>query len=327
MDEKFAQRDCGTNARKSQLAGGLRKIYRPWVRVLRNPSTFPHLPEATPNLPAPAAAQFIYRRPRRGPWFQMGDAPGLEWNLVELTLDQLPEALDGARLVHIGDIHLRTRWMNALDEVIAKLNQNPPDLLLYSGDFVEDRRDHRPALPLLRKLLSSIHATFGAFATLGNHDGDLLLPHLTALNVHVITHHRIEVSLRGEKIELIGFPGPHRWDLDEAFLRSIPPKTAGMPRIILSHYPDLIRAAGAVGLAPDLFLAGHTHGGQVCLPGEIQLLHHDSLPGRLCKGVHDYRGTCLIVTRGLGFSTLPLRLFCPAEIIEIVLRKSPPKNA
>ncbi len=141
------------------------------------------------------------------------------------------------------------------------------------------------------------------------------------MGVQVIIHHRILVPARGETIELIGFPGPHRWDLDEAFLRNIPPKKTGIPRIIISHYPDLIRAARAAGLAPDLFFAGHTHGGQICLPGEIQILGHDSLPRRFRKGVHDYHGACLVVTRGVGFSTLPIRLFCPAEVVEVILKR------
>jgi predicted MPP superfamily phosphohydrolase len=90
---------------------------------------------------------------------------------------------------------------------------------------------------------------------------------------------------------------------------------------VLCHYPDLIRPAAAK-IAPDLYLAGHTHGGQICLPGERAILSHDSLPKSMCKGAHDYDGTCLIVSRGFGFSTLPLRVFCPAEVVEIELKKS-----
>jgi len=92
-----------------------------------------------------------------------------------------------------------------------------------------------------------------------------------------------------------------------------------VPRIVLCHYPDLIRPAAAT-IAPDLYLAGHTHGGQICLPGERAILSHDSLAKSMCKGAHGYEGTCLIVSRGFGFSTLPLRVFCPAEVVEIELR-------
>ena len=203
---------------------------------------------------------------------------------------------------------------------MAKVQANSPELLLFTGDLVDEKRDHIPALPLLRKFLAGVHGKYGSFATIGNHDGDLLAPLLGGMGVRLIMNDRVEVSVRGATIELIGFPGPERDDLDEEFVRSLPARRAGVPRIVVSHYPDLIRAASAAGVAPDLFLAGHTHGGQCCLPNETSIIKHDSLPRHLCKGAHNYNGTCLIVTRGMGFTTLPIRVFCPGETIEIVLR-------
>ncbi len=266
------------------------------------------------------AARFQYHRPRRGAWLQVFDVWGWEWNAIELNIPDLPAKMDGTRLLHLGDIHLRSRWPAALEGVIDRVNSDPPDLILFTGDFVEDKRDHGPALPALRRLIEPLQSKSGRFAILGNHDGDLLLPRLTALGVRVIVHQRLEVPVRGGTVELIGFPGLDRLDLSDAFLKSIPKRGPGVPRIILSHYPDLIRAADAAGLAPDLYLAGHTHGGQICLPDETPIMRHDSLPRRLCKGAHDYRGTCLVVTRGLGFTGIPVRAFCPGEATEIVLR-------
>jgi uncharacterized protein len=266
-------------------------------------------------------ASFRYSRPRKGPWLQLLEITDWEWNSLELVIPDLPAALEGVRIVHIGDLHLRPRWPKALENVIERLNADVPDVLICTGDFVDNRSDHRPALPVLRKFLSSVHSKFGTFGTTGNHDGDLVRPHLSALGVHVVLHERVEALVHGEPIELIGFPGMERSDLNETFVRSLPPKRAGVPRIIVSHYPDLIRAAVAANLNPDLFLAGHTHGGQVCLPNEAPIIRHDSLPVRFCKGAHDYQGTCLIVTRGMGFTTLPIRVFCPAEVIEIILKR------
>jgi predicted MPP superfamily phosphohydrolase len=76
-------------------------------------------------------------------------------------------------------------------------------------------------------------------------------------------------------------------------------------------------------MRPDLYLAGHTHGGQICLPNERALMSHDTFPKRMCKGAHDVEGTCLVVSRGFGFTTIPLRVFCPAEVVEIELRMKP----
>ena len=266
--------------------------------------------------PTPAA-RIHYTRPRRGPWLQLMDLAGYEWNRVDLALPDLPAALDGARILHLTDLHLRTRWPRQLDEVIAKVQADPPDLVLFTGDFVDDKRDHRPALPLVKKLIGGLRATSGMFAVLGNHDGDLLAPQLHRLGVRVIVHQRVDATVRGAPVELIGLPGPERYDLDERFLHAVPPKRRGVPRIVLCHYPDLVRATAP--LAPDLYLAGHTHGGQICLPNERALLTHDSLPRRLCKGAHDVNGTCLVVGRGFGFTTIPVRAFCAAELVEVRL--------
>jgi hypothetical protein len=123
-------------------------------------------------------------------------------------------------------------------------------------------------------------------------------------------------------IELIGLPGVDRRDLDRGFVDAVPPRGATPPgtlRIVLSHFPDHLRRTEV--LRPDLFLAGHTHGGQVCLPGMVPIIKHDSLPRPLTTGVHRVGPTWLVVTRGLGTTTLPLRVFCPPEVMEIVLKR------
>jgi predicted MPP superfamily phosphohydrolase len=245
------------------------------------------------------------------------DLAGYEWNVVELAIPALPAALHGARLLHLTDLHLRRRWPRQLDDVIARTQADPPELILFTGDFVEDKRDHRPALPLVKRFIDGLRSRFGCYAILGNHDGDLLAPRLHAMGVRVIVHQRVDALVNGAPIELIGLPGPERVDLDERFIAAQPPKRAGVPRVVLCHYPDLIRAARP--LAADLYLAGHTHGGQICLPNETAILTHDSLPRALCKGAHEVDGTCLIVARGMGFTTIPVRGFCPGEVVEVRL--------
>jgi predicted MPP superfamily phosphohydrolase len=263
------------------------------------------------------AASIRYTRPRRGPWLQLMDFEGYEWNVVELSIPALPPQLENVRILHVTDLHLRTRWPRQLDDVVARVQRDPPDLILFTGDFVDDKRDHGPAMPLVRRLIGGLRARFGMFAILGNHDGDLLAPKLHGLGVRVIAHQRVDVVVNGSPVELIGGPGPDRLDLDEHFLHAIPPKRLGVPRIVLCHYPDLVRATRR--LEPDLYLAGHTHGGQICLPNECAILTHDSLDRGLCKGAHDVDGTCLIVGRGFGFTTIPVRVFCPAEVVEVRL--------
>lgn len=263
---------------------------------------------------------FRYHRPRHGPWLQLGSVAGWEWNRVEVTIADLPPDLNGLRMVQISDLHLRSRWPRRLDEVIDRVNADPPGLILFTGDFVDDKYDHRAALPHVERLISRLLNDHGIFAIVGNHDMDLLAPHLARFGVQLMVHRRVEVPIGAARIELIGLPGPERGDFDNRFVDALPPRRAGAPRIVLSHYPDLLRNMISVGRSPDVYLAGHTHGGQICLPNEYPILRHDSFPRRLCKGAHEVGGTCLVVSRGFGFTTLPLRIFCPAEVIEIVLR-------
>ncbi len=127
------------------------------------------------------------------------------------------------------------------------------------------------------------------------------------------------VPVGNSNIELIGLGGLDRLDLDLAFIGSIEEKSPGNLRIILSHFPDLIRRC--LPLSPDIYLCGHSHGGQVCFPNRRPILRHDSLPHHLCTGIHRAYGTWMIANRGLGFSSFRIRVFCPAEVIEIRLAK------
>jgi len=275
--------------------------------------------EAIVAAPAKRTISVRYDRPRRGPWLQIDSLAGFEWNRVELGLSDLPEALAGIRIVHLTDLHLRQKWQAEHEELIRRLNERPPALILFTGDFVDDKHDHRPALPTVERLIRGLPKSSLRFATIGNHDGDLMPPRLASYGLPVIVHQRVEVSINGHPIELIGLPGPDRQDVSERFLHDLPPRRTGVPRIILCHYPDLIRAARR--LRPDLYLAGHTHGGQICLPNEFPMMTHDSLPRRLSKGAHDVGGTCLVVGRGFGFTTFPVRAWCPAEVIEVELKE------
>jgi uncharacterized protein len=270
---------------------------------------------ATLKEPGQDNSRIRYRPTPRGPAVQYRSLAGFEWNRVELTIPDLAPALEGVRLIHLSDLHLRRSFPAELDQVIERVNANPPAMVLFTGDLVDDKRDPRTALPAVERLIKSLKPTGGIFAVPGNHDGDLLTPRLNAWGVRVLLHERIEVPVNGAKIELIGLPGADRVDLDERFLHTLPPPSAGVPRVVLSHYPDLIRQTR--GLNVDLYLAGHTHGGQICLPNGWALMTHDTLPRRMCKGAHEVEGTCLIVNRGFGFTTIPLRVFCPAEVVEV----------
>jgi uncharacterized protein len=266
-------------------------------------------------------AEPTIRRDRTGPRLQILTAKGFEWVEAEIPIRDLPPELEGFRLLHISDLHIRKAWDPAYDEVIARVEANPPDFIAYTGDFVDNKSDsRRRAMPLVKRLVNSLKSRLGAAAILGNHDGDLLGPSLASLNLTLLDHRRLALRSGSATLEFIGIAGVDRKDFDAGFLRSLGRKEAGTVRVVLSHYPDLVRRTRF--LEADLFLAGHTHGGQVCLPGGIPIIRHDSLPAKLISGIHWVYDTWLVANPGLGFSGLPIRLFCPAQVIEIIFRKA-----
>jgi predicted MPP superfamily phosphohydrolase len=258
--------------------------------------------------------------PRRGPWLQVGSVQGFEWNQHSLAIEGLPGALAGLRIVHLSDAHLRPRWFSAYDELISRLRDDPPDLILSSGDFIDHHYNQRPTWPILERLVTQMPSRLGFYAITGNHDGDLLGPRLAGMGINLINRRYVKLQSHDAAIELIGLPGVKRYSFDPHFVAKIPPREIGVPRIVIGHFPDQIRLIAS--LQADALLTGHTHGGQICLPGGRALVRHDSLPRRMASGAHRVGDTTLIVNRGFGFTRWPIRIFCPAEIIELKLVRS-----
>jgi uncharacterized protein len=254
-----------------------------------------------------------------GPWFQLSDPVGFEWNAYELAIADLPAELEGFRILHLSDLHCRGGWKNAYDALINGVAANPPDLILFTGDFVEDKHNPAFGLTLARRLLTQLKFRLGMFGIRGNHDVYIGPTDLADTPMQLIEARSVIVGTGPQAIELIAVPGPWRHSMDDSFAGLMPPKVPGRPRIILSHVPDHIRLLRS--LSPDIFLAGHTHGGQVCLPGGVPILRHDSLPRKFGSGVHRMENAWLVVSRGFGFSSTPIRLFCPSEVAELRLTK------
>ena len=255
------------------------------------------------------------------PAIQFGDAAGFLWSRVDLAVPNLPEGLEGLKILHLADVHIRTRWMPSHDRLLREIGVEKPDLILMTGDLIEYRQWVSRSGPHVHRLASGLVAPLGCYTILGNHDGRRLGQYLAGTGVQLIDGDWRRLKHHGETIELIGLPGYAPESLTAGILAGYPPKHAGALRIVLSHYPDHVKKVGDVG--GEIFLAGHTHGGQVCLPGGVPIIRHSRLPRRLCSGVHRVGDAWLVVSRGFGFAgRLKLRLFCPAEVGLLTLRRA-----
>jgi uncharacterized protein len=274
---------------------------------------YTHSPEGAATSPASRDWNGI----RRFRWLRLGFSQAFDWNQIEISVPHLPPVLEGLRIVHLTDMHLRSRWQPSYDLLLGKLRQDPPDLILCTGDFVDDVFDSRSALPILQRFLTQLSSRLGVFGIVGNHDRDLLTARLQGWGVSFIAGKYVRLESDKAAIELIGLGGVKRRDFDPEWAETIQPPSEGVPRIILAHYPDQIGFVGS--LQADVMLCGHTHGGQICLPGGRALVTHDSLPKRMARGAHRVGKTLMIVNRGFGTVRYPIRVFCPAEVVELRL--------
>lgn len=223
----------------------------------------------------------------------------------------------GLRIVHLTDLHLRDSMPGtAICEWLARrLEADPPDLLVFTGDFCDDKfassRQVKHALAFVERLAPL--ARFGTFGVNGNHDGDLVAARLESVGLRPMDGEQVRIEVRGVAVDLIGLAGTWRGDWPGFDDLDRDPTTA---TIVLGHYPDEIRRCDR--LSPDVYFAGHTHGGQIALPWR-PIITHDELPYSKSSGVHEMKGTWLVVSRGVGTTRLPIRMFAPGEVVEAKL--------
>lgn len=250
-----------------------------------------------------------------GPWLQIG--PPRRLRRVTATLPiaaaRLPEA--GLRIVHLSDLHLRRTVPRGLVRLAEELRRDPPDLLLFTGDFVDDKLTPTRHIATLAAVLDGFRgvARLGSFGIIGNHDGDTIAARLEAMGVVPLHGRYLRVESGQTVVDLLGMPGTFRHEWPEAGSLT---RDADVPLVVLNHYPDEVRRLSL--LRPDLYLAGHTHGGQIALPTR-PLMTHDTLPNAMSSGIHRVGETWLCVSRGVGTTRLPFRVFSPPEWIDLRL--------
>jgi predicted MPP superfamily phosphohydrolase len=189
-----------------------------------------------------------------------------------------------------------------------------PDLIVLGGDYVTwgDRRYVSP----VAEALAPLSAPHGIFAVLGNHDDDRDMPAaLAAHGIAVLRDARTRIEVRGESLELAGIRFWTRKPSDVARVL----RGATSTVIMLAHNP--MRLVEAAALAVPLVLSGHTHGGQIVLPG-LGALAAREFPVIAGKGARE--STTIYVSRGIGTVYVPMRLNCPPEVSLLTLEPAGP---
>lgn len=238
---------------------------------------------------------------------------------VEQTwwLPRLPKAFDGFRLLQISDLHIDL-LPELAGAVAAKIAETPHDATVFTGDYRNTTRDdHEPALQLLRGILAK--AGFPRFGILGNHDYIEMVWGLENLGLPMLVNEASSIERDGGRIWIAGVDDPHFYRThNPAQARANIPDEAF--RILLSHSPECHAEAAALGY--DLMLCGHTHGGQICLPGGRHLYCPvRNLPSRFIRGRWKSDRMQGYTSPGTGACGVPVRLFCPPEITVHILKE------
>lgn len=226
----------------------------------------------------------------------------------------LPPALNGLRVGLITDIHVSPSVDDAdIRSAVGLLLEARPDVVVLGGDYVTNFDTSR-AVHAAELLAPLAEASDGAFAVLGNHDDDRIVPAaLATKGFEVLRDQRTRRVVRGEPIDLIGL---RYWTRRPADIARIADGMGPMS-ILLSHDPRRLTEAAALGV--PLVLAGHTHGGQVVLPG-LGAFAARRFP--VVAGVGRERNSTLFVSRGVGTVVAPIRLNCPPEVSVLVLQSA-----
>jgi predicted MPP superfamily phosphohydrolase len=248
---------------------------------------------------------------------------------VPIAARHLPKAFDGLRIVQISDLHLGSfsTDTDVVQHGIDLINEQRPDLILFTGDLVNNFADE--AEPWLEKL-SGLQATLGKFSILGNHDyGDYaswpsaaakaanleqLKAHHRTMGFRLMLDEHLPIEKDGERFTLIGV---QNWGTRFQQYGNLAKAAAGTDpssfRLLMSHDPThwdaQVRATGI-----DLMLAGHTHGAQFGLT----IMGRTYSPAQWIyeewAGLYQKDGLRLYVNRGFGFLGFPGRVGMPPEI-------------
>jgi predicted MPP superfamily phosphohydrolase len=248
----------------------------------------------------------------------------VEFREEEVALRRLPPELDGLTLVHLSDFHLGTLSFNgrALDRAVRWAAEKPCGLVAITGDLLSRRRGE----PQLEAAVAALEPRFGVFAVLGNHDVEITRDPFSqptdasvveSAGAVLLENDSALLDVYGKSVQIVG--GDQSLGAYWSSLARLADPAADL-RILLFHFPDVVRylPPGAF----DLVLAGHLHGGQICIPtprGKVRLEH---LRAQHWDGLHETPAGVLHVSRGLGTSFVPFRLLARPEATRLVLRSA-----
>jgi predicted MPP superfamily phosphohydrolase len=200
--------------------------------------------------------------------------------------------------------------------IIERVRDVEYDLCVWTGDYrYRTYGDFDAVLQSMRNLRSNL--TGPVYAVLGNHDSVKMVPEFEDADIRMLMNESVVIERDGARVHLAGIDDAHFFGVGnvEKALGAVPD---GAVTILLSHTPEVYRLAGHAGI--DLLLCGHTHGGQICLPGGIPVTLDARIPRHMGRGNWRFGAMQGYTSRGAGSSVVGVRLNCRPEITVHELR-------
>ncbi len=237
----------------------------------------------------------------------------------DIRIDGLPAALDGYRIGQLSDVHCGPHTPEArVAEWVARLNALDLDLMTVTGDLITHGDSHVAAVA---RALGGLRARDGVFACMGNHDyftdGESFVSELSRVGLVVLRNRGVVIERGTAQLYVAGVDDT--WTERHDVVQALAARPDGMPTLLLAHDPNLF--AQASEHAVDLMLSGHTHGGQLAIPG-VRRLSLARLITQFTAGIYRRGRSWLYVNRGAGTTGPPVRLGAPAELAVLTLRSA-----
>ncbi len=270
------------------------------------------------NLPLMQAMIEIALRVTGTYWRGRANAGKVQVRRNIVRLPNLPSAFDGFIILHLSDLHADISGP-ALQRVAELARGVGYDLCVLTGDYRGlTHGDCEPSLEGVARLREALRGDI--YGVLGNHDSIAMVPDLEALGIRILLNECVAIVRGSASIYLAGVDDAHFYRADniEKAAADIPD---GSFSILLSHTPEIYRQAAHAGF--DLMLSGHTHGGQICLPGGIPILIEANLPRAFAAGAWRHASMAGYTSVGAGSSVVPVRFNNRPEITLHQLARDP----
>ena len=241
---------------------------------------------------------------------------------VDVPIEGLPAPFEGFQILHLSDIHI-DGMPDRGERLVGIVKDLDYDLCVLTGDFrFHTFGNYGPSMKGMQRLAASIHCRHGILGILGNHDFVEMVPDLESFGIRMLLNEAATIERQGSAIHILGLDDAHFYGVNrlEKALEGLGPNDF---KVLLVHSPEIIGEAARAGV--HYYLCGHTHGGQICLPGGIPILTNANCDRAYVGGAWQYEGMAGYTSRGTGSSGVAVRYCCPPEItVHRLLRRQGP---